>query len=275
MFKFKKLMLSGMFFIFSVFLLSSTTYAGKVPVYKVGIDAAFPPWAWVEKGKVKGFDWELLQYIGKAEGFKIKHFDIPWSAAVSALSRGKIDILASGLSFTCKRAKIIDYTLPYWKIGYWTLVKGNSKLNCVTAMSHGAKVGVQIGSPGYRWVKEELKDNGVDVNIKGYESVELGIKDLEDGRIDSFHLDSPPARGFVNAKRDVKPVCKGLHYDYIAFGVTPGDPHKLLNKLNDGLKKAYKSGEFGKLVRKYLPWGSATEKVPYNIDYKKLCSKSK
>lgn len=271
MLKLKNLALASAIIFVAMFTFSLVPAQAKdVPVYKVGIDAAFPPWTWAEKGKIKGFDWELLQYIGKVEGFKIEPADIPWSAIISALSRGKIDILAGGLSFTCKRAKVIDYSEPYWRIGYWTLVRKDSDLNCVTAMSHGAKVGAQAGTTGYRWVKEQLIDKGIKIKLVPYESVDMGIKDVESGRIQSFHVDSPTAREFVKAGRDVKAVCKGLHYDLNAFAVTPGDPHKLLAKINDGLAKAYKSGKFAELVHKFLPWGTV-EKTPLDVDYNKLC----
>ena len=274
MFKFKQA-IPGLFFLVGLMVLSSFSYtaahAGDVPVYTVGIDAAFPPWTWAEKGQIKGFDWELLQYIGEAEGFKVEAADIPWSAIIAALSKGKIDILAGGLSYTCQRDEVIDFALPYWKIDYWTLVKSNSRLNCVTAMSKGANVGAQAGTTGYMWLKEELKDKGVDINIKAYESVELGIKELEIGRLDALHVDSPTARGFIDANRDVKYVCTGLHFDYNAYGVTPGDPHGLIGKINSGIEKAYASGKFAELVRKYMPWASV-EQVPYKVDYKKLCS---
>ncbi len=273
MFKFKK-QIPGIIIIFAIFFLTGITYAGDLPVHKLGIDAAFPPWTWAEKGEIKGFDWELFQYIGKVEGFKVEAADIPWSAIIAALSKGKIDILAGGLSYTCKRDAVIDYALPHWKTDYWTLVKSTSKLNGVTAMSQGASVGAQAGTTGYRWLKEELKDKGVDIKIKPYESVELGIKELEIGRIDALHVDSPTARGFIDAKRDVKCVAKGLHFDYSAYGVTPGDPHKLIEKINDGIKKAYESGKIKELVLKYLPWATA-EPIPYQIDYKKFCSESK
>ena len=270
MFKASKQIL-GFLSIITVLFMSISSYAGEVPVYKLGIDAAFPPWTWAEKGEIKGFDWELFQYIGEVEGFKVEASDIPWSAIISALSKGKIDILAGGLSYTCQRDKVIDYALPHWKTDYWTLVKSGSDLNCVTAMAKGAAVGAQAGTTGFRWLKEELKDNGIDIKIKGYESVELGVKELENGRLAALHVDSPTARGFIKANRKVQPVCKGLHFDYSAYGVTPGDPHNLIEKINSGIKKAYESGKIEELVRKYLPWASV-EAIPYAVDYKEFCA---
>ena len=39
----------GVLFIVVTILLSSVVYAADIPVYKFGIDAAFPPWTWAEK----------------------------------------------------------------------------------------------------------------------------------------------------------------------------------------------------------------------------------
>lgn len=111
MFILKKQILIVLLVFAAVFLVGSQ-YAADLPVYKLGIDAAFPPWTWAEKGKIEGFDWELFEYIGSVEGFKVEAADIPWSAIIAALSKGKIDILAGGLSYTCKRAGVIDYALP-------------------------------------------------------------------------------------------------------------------------------------------------------------------
>ncbi len=272
MYKVNNWFVSIVFVFAALFLIAPAPgQAEDTPVYKLGIDAAFPPWTWAEKGEIKGFDWELFQYIAEVEGFKIEAADIPWSAIISALSKGKIDILAGGLSFTCKRSKIIDYAKPHWRIGYWTLVHEDSDLNCITAMSNGAKVGGQAGTTGYRWLKEELIDKGVDVNIVGYETVELGIKEVENGRIQALHVDSPTARKYIEAGRNVRAVCKGLHYDLNAYAVTPGDPHDLLPKINSGLAKAYESGKLAELIRKHLPWG-AVEKTPFDIDYDELCA---
>lgn len=246
----------------------------EVPTYKLGIDAAYPPWTWAEKGEVKGFEIELFEYIGELKGFKIEFVDIPWSTIISALSKGKIDMLVGGLSFSCKRAQIIDFTLPYRKTVYPPVVRSDSDLNIVTALSMGHTLGAQAGSNQYRWCKEELVDKGVDVKLVGYETVELGIKEIESGRIDAFISSATTARGFIKAGRKIKMVGLIDLVAYGAFGVTPGDPHKLLPKINDGIKKAYESGKWAELVAKYpdvaaeIPVG---EPVPYPIDYAKYC----
>jgi len=259
-----------------VFLIALLSYGGliaqadEVPTYKFGIDAAWPPWSWVEKGETKGFEIELFEYIGELEGFNVKFVDLPWETIISALSKGKIDMLGGGLAFTCERALIIDYALSHWRTSYWVLVRKDSELNGVTALSGGARVGAEAGSTDYRWVQEELIDRGVDVELVGYTSTELALKDLEIGRLDSIFMDFCVAHEFMEAGRDIKVVGKDYTWDLQAFGVTPGDPHNLIPKINDGIRKACESGKWAELMAQYFPW-APVEPVPLDIDYVELC----
>ncbi|MFW6190638.1 MAG: transporter substrate-binding domain-containing protein, partial [Candidatus Bipolaricaulota bacterium] len=72
-------------------------------VYRVGVDANFPPWTYVEKGEYQGFDVEVIRASAEEQDLDIEIIDMPWETIVSALGSGKIDILVSGLSITCER----------------------------------------------------------------------------------------------------------------------------------------------------------------------------
>jgi len=238
--------------------------AGNVPVYKFGIDAACPPWTWVEKGEVLGFDRELIDFICQEEGFEVEWTDIPWSTIISATSQGKIDILGGGLSFTFERAEIIDYARVHFKIGTHALARKDSTLTAENVFTNGNKIASQAGSTEYKWVQEELKDKGADIELVGYESWDDAISDLETGRIQAVVMNQPQAVAY-SEKRDVKIVAEDLFVDLIAYAVTPGDPYNLIPKLERGIKKAYDSGLWAKLVEKYMPW-SKVEEVPYPAD---------
>ncbi|MFB6290107.1 MAG: transporter substrate-binding domain-containing protein [Candidatus Bipolaricaulia bacterium] len=221
-------------------------------VYKVGVDANFPPWTYVKKGEYKGFDVEVIRAIAEVENLNIEIIDMPWETIVSALGSGKIDILVSGLSITCKRDKEIDYSKPYWSVNQAVLVSGDSDLNAITAMSMGHKVGAQRGTTGYMWVKDHLVEKGVDVNLKAYENYVLAVEDLTTGRLDTVLADTTTAKEFVKKGRNVKIVGTVSTGEQYAYAVTEGDPYNLLPKINEGMKKIFKSGRWREIFQKYL-----------------------
>ncbi len=60
----------------------------------------------------RGFDVEVIQAIAKLQGFQGEFRDLPWTTIITAWAQGKSDIIASGLSVTCERAKVADFSLP-------------------------------------------------------------------------------------------------------------------------------------------------------------------
>lgn len=221
-------------------------------VYKVGVDAAFPPWTWVEKGQYKGFDVEVIRGIAEVENLEIEIIDMPWETIISALGAGKIDILVSGLSITCERDKTIDYSAPYWKVDQTILVREDSELNAITAMSMGHTVAAQRGTTGYMWVEDHLVKAGVDLKLKAYENYLQAVKDLEIGRIASVLCDTTTARQFVKKGHKIKIVGSVSTGEQYAYAVTEGDPYGLLSKINDGMKKLFESGRWLEIFNKYL-----------------------
>jgi polar amino acid transport system substrate-binding protein len=69
--------------------------------YINGIDANFPPFAYVDKNGVPaGFDVDAVNWIAEKLGFKVKHRPMEWSGIIASLEAKKIDFIASGLSVT-------------------------------------------------------------------------------------------------------------------------------------------------------------------------------
>ncbi|MBS3766287.1 transporter substrate-binding domain-containing protein [Candidatus Bipolaricaulota bacterium] len=221
-------------------------------VYRVGVDANFPPWTYVEKGEYQGFDVEIIRAIAEEQDLDIEIIDMPWETIVSALGSGKIDILVSGLSITCERDEQIDYSQPYWSVNQAILVDQDSDLNAITAMSMGNEVGAQRGTTGYMWVQDELVDQGVDVSLNAYEDYVMAVEDLTTGRLDTVLADTTTAKNFVKEGRSVKVIGTVSTGEQYAYAVTEGDPYNLLPKINEGMKQVFETGEWMEIFNKYL-----------------------
>jgi len=244
-----------------VCLLASGTLQGEEKdVYVVGLDAAFPPFTWVEQGEFRGFDVEVIQAIADLEGFAVEFRDLPWATIITALAQGKIDLIASGLTVTCERDRVIDFSLPYWEVDQAVLVREDSDLNAITAFD-GTTVGAQAGATGYQWIEDNLVAQGVDIELRAYETYDMAIRDLENGRIAAVLCDTDTAQGFVDAGRRVKIVGIVKTGEQYAYAVTAGDPYGLLPRINAGLRRLYQSGVWAELVAKYFP-GQPVGPVP-------------
>lgn len=235
-------------------LLSLPTWAGAAEKeYINGIDANFPPFAYVDKtGKPTGFDVDALNWIAKEYGFKVKHQPMEWSGIVMSLKAGKIDCIASGLSVTNERAEQIAFTKPYWIIQQVVVVPKDSPLTLEEALNSGRKVGVQSGTSDARAMEEMSNKDGRNYTLVMYDSSSLAADDVVIGRIDAAVMNNAPAAEVV-AKKPLKIIGPaGIPDEEFAIGVNKDNP-KLLKTLNDGLDKLKDSPYWNELVEKYKP----------------------
>lgn len=118
-------------------------------VYVNGIDPDFPPFGFMDKsGKAAGFDVEAVDWIAKEMGFKVKHQPTAWDGIIESLRTGKIDLIASGMTILPDRAKVVDFTIPYWETRLAVAVSKNSTLTYEQALG-GTKMrsACSVGPP--------------------------------------------------------------------------------------------------------------------------------
>lgn len=249
-------------------VLASTSLAASAQTYTAGIEASFPPWAFVEDGEKKGIAVDAMRWIAKDQGLDVTFKDLPWPSLVPALGQGRIDLLVTGLDVTRERDKVIDYSIPWYVNNDALLLPKDSELNTVTALSAGATVGVQSGSTQFHWAQENLvKNDKVDVEIKGYESVVTGVEDMMTGRTDSFLIDELTAMDFEAKRDDIQMEAVLMVRRPMALAVTDGDPHDLLAKLNKGTMNLVESGEWRRIVKKYAPYMKVKDVPGYMPEY--------
>ena len=75
---------------------------------QVGV-SILPPWVMKnKKGELIGFEIDIAKQLAKDMGVKVTFKEYQWSKMIPALKKGEIDIIASGLSITPKRALEIN-----------------------------------------------------------------------------------------------------------------------------------------------------------------------
>lgn len=227
----------------------------------VGIEPAYAPWAYVEDGKYKGIAPDALRAMAKQQGFDVEFKSLPFSSLIPALVAKKIDVVATALTVSKKRAEKIDFTIPWWRVDMSLIVNKSNDKNIVTGLCCGARVGTMTGTTELQWLKNQLQGNDVDINIHTYSEATTGVQDLMVGRLDSFLADASPAEGFVSHYPDklrIAGTVKANPPDVYALGVRKGDTD-LLALLNKAEIKLYKSGEWAKVIHKYSPNASVGE----------------
>ncbi|MDD2390238.1 MAG: ABC transporter substrate-binding protein [Desulfobacterales bacterium] len=220
--------------------------------YINGIDANFPPFAYVDKsGNPSGFDIDAINWIAGEMGFTVKHQPMDWDGIIPNLVAKKIDFVASGMSITPEREKIVNFSTPYWIIKQVFVAKKDSPNTVDDILKAGKTLGVQRGTTEAEWLKDNSPKNGWNFTLRYYDSAPMAVEDVINGRIDAAAMDDAPAKDAVSKKPAKILGTFGMNDEKFGIAVRKDDT-QLLNTMNEGLKKLMADPYWQELVKKYL-----------------------
>jgi len=85
----------------------------KIEVVRVATTTDFPPFEFVEQGKLAGFDIDLMQTIAELGGFEIELIRVPRDGILEGLDREEYDAVIAALTITPERGERWDFSIPY------------------------------------------------------------------------------------------------------------------------------------------------------------------
>ncbi|MBT3358518.1 MAG: amino acid ABC transporter substrate-binding protein [Rhodospirillales bacterium] len=217
-----------------------------------GIDANFPPFAYVDKsGKPSGFDVDAVDWIAKKMGFEVTHQPVAWEGIIPNLVAKKIDFICSGMTITAERAKIVNFTTPYWEHRNQFVAKKDSSITEQKILTGGITLGVQQGTSELKWLQKTMKEKGWNFKFRMYDSAPMAVEDVLNGRIEAAAMNDAPAKDAVE-KKPVKIVAAFGDVDAYGCATRKADTD-LKKKLDDGYIALRKDPYWKELLNKYEP----------------------
>jgi len=226
-----------------------SSLAADKKVYINGIDANFPPFASIDnQGSPVGFDIDCVKWIAKEMDFEVKTMPISWDAIIPALRAKKIDFIASGMTITEERKKVVDFTIPYWTTDQAVIVYEDSDLDIINALCGKHTIGVNRGCSAQTWIENNLIKKGIlaEDKLKLYESALMAINDVVSGRIDVSVGDELM---FELAVKEKPLKIIGIIKSDEAYGyAVRKEDQELKEMLNEGLRRLMKSPKWDEFV---------------------------
>ncbi|MDR2405740.1 MAG: ABC transporter substrate-binding protein [Deltaproteobacteria bacterium] len=218
-----------------------------------GIDGNFAPFAYIgPDGQAAGFDVEALNWIATKQGFTVKHQAMEWDSIVTSLKDKKIDMIASGLSVTEERAEQISFSIPYWVVKQVVLVTKDSTLTLDEVLKGGNTIGVQRGTSEGANMEATKDTDGRNYKVQLYDTFELAVADVVNGRIQAAVMNDAPANEALKAQPVKLLGDAGIPEEQYAYGVNKENP-ELLATLNEGLTLLMADPYWQTLLEKYNP----------------------
>ena len=239
----------------------------------IGTEARFPPFEFVEGGKIVGFTQDVLDAImAEKPEINVERLDLPFQGLLAGLDARKYDYVVTAVMGTKQRAEQYALSLPIAD-GTVALLKrkGDSAYNKLEDLA-GKTIGVQAGATQTKIVRahvDALRAQGAtwDVKLQEYIDYNEAYSDLTAGRIDAV-ANSLPNLLFLAKERSelfeviTDPVGPRIYYGWA--GRKDEDSASLVQFINDGIARLNKSGKLGELQAKWFGYAMEvpSEKVP-------------
>lgn len=210
-------------------------------------NAEFPPYEYKEGDKVVGIDADVAQAIADKLGMKLEIVDTKFDAIIPGVQSGKYDMGMAGMTVTPDREQSVAFSDSYATGIQSIIVKQGSDIKSVDDLSEKTKIGVQLGTTGDIYAKDDFGDEAVQEFDKGADAVQA----LLAGKIDCVIIDNEPAKSFVAANDGLEILSTSYAEEEYAICFKK-DNTELQTKVNNALKELIADGTLQKIVNKYI-----------------------
>ena len=218
-----------------------------------GVRDNTPPMSFLDKdkGQIAGIEIDLVEAIAKKIGVPLKLVPITAAGRLEALQGGKADLVAASFSKTPDRAKLVDFSLTYFKARQ----RFFAKKGVVSTLKdlEGKKIAVVKGTT----TEVNLREKVPSASVLALGNMRDVIDLLARGEVDIVSGDGITLYGyFMTVPREKKdqfeiPADIALADENYGMAVRLGD-RKFLDFVNGVLTELRNSGEAERIFAKWL-----------------------
>jgi polar amino acid transport system substrate-binding protein len=232
---------------------------------RVSTDPAYPPQSSYDEASNtwEGFDIDVAEEISKRLGLtKDVDWQTPsWDIITAGNWNDRWDVSVGSMTVTADRAKVLDFTTPYYYTPAGLAVQQGSSISSLDQLS-GKTVGV-CGACSYEFYLERtLVITGYDIQflvpqditIKTYDTDSTAIQDLVIGRLDAVMSAVPTLQGAIDKGKPIQLLGDPVFYEPLAVAVdksAPLDDSTLVAKLSEIIDAMHADGTLTELSQKW------------------------
>lgn len=218
------------------------------PPLRLGCAGTMEGFAFVRDGRASGFDVELLERFAHAEGRPFEVQYINFGGLIAALTSGKVDAIASGITITEERSQSVAFSDPYFESRSVTIVPNGGKVGGYATLEDAAsaRFAVITGNLHDKYVT----DNMPHARVMRYDTYADVMMSLEAGNADVACVEGVVYE--VSQKKTGKyEVIGTLFDDPYGFGFNKKDP-VLRDQFNAFLKDIRTDGVYDQIDTRWI-----------------------
>jgi polar amino acid transport system substrate-binding protein len=213
-------------------------------------DIPYEPFEYEENGKPTGFDIDLVRKVADGLDADLDVIDVSFDDITSGESLNKevCDVAISAMTITGERARVIDFSSPYFDAKQALITPRGSGLDTIEELS-GRRVGVQKDTTGETYLSDFAPDDTLVVAFPDAAGLQEA---LAAGELDAAMLDNTVSGQFVSDNRRLKLAKEFDTGEQYGMAVKKDGNIPLLRAINSTLADLHEDGTYDKIYQKYF-----------------------
>jgi len=220
--------------------------AGKIVI---GGKGDYPPWGVINaQGKFEGWEIDLCHKYAEflfGDPTKVEFVAVTGGNRVPFLNSGKIDIIWATMGYTEERAKVVDFSIPYFSSGVQLLVKKGSPIRSIQDLKGKTVITIK-GTTGAQGLEKLVPD----ANQVKFDKTSEALQALRDNRGVAFAQDDILLYKLVLEYPDYTVVGEVFNPTDWGVGFRKGE-NDIRESVNESLKRMYRDKFLQESLKKW------------------------
>ena len=220
--------------------------AGKIVI---GAKGDYPPWGVINaQGKFEGWEIDLCNKLSEylfGDPTRVEYVAVTGGNRIPFLNSGKIDIIWATMGYTEERAKVVDFSTPYFSSGVQLLVKKGSPIKSIKDL-RGKTVITIKGTTGAQGLEKLVPD----ANQIKFDKTSEALQALRDDRGVAFAQDDILLYELVHDYPDYTVVGEVFNPTDWGVGFRKGE-NDIREYVNQSLKRMYREKVLQESLKKW------------------------
>lgn len=222
----------------------------KAGVLRVAAFDANPPFGFVDEQskKIVGLDVDYALELGKKLGVKVELVPTNPANRIPLLTSGKVDLVFANFTITEERAKVIDFSIPYFASGQQFLAKKG------TLKSADQLKDWRIGADKGTTMETTLREKYPTAKVISYDDTPFALTALRNGNVQAITQDGAklvPLLAALPDKEKYEIPAFAISEELEGVGIPKGET-RLTTTINDWLHELEKNGTAQKIYDKWF-----------------------
>ena len=201
----------------------------------------FPPFEYLEGGKVVGIEVEILEKVAAKMGKELVIEQMDFDSVIPGVQAGKFDVGVSGITVTEERKQNMDFSDTYFLASQAIVVTADSPITCKADLT-GKKISVQTGTTAEDYCMSEGYD------VSAFTANNDAAAALTSGKVDAWVVDNEVAVALA-AQQGLTVLSEAMTTEPYAFAFKKGSD--IIAPFNELIAEMIADGSMQALFEKY------------------------